>query len=72
MISQSQQQNLFTSNKEEADTRIALRCSERSNPVLVKAKDIDILILMVYAFALTSPPYDCYLQIGNGKIVSVK
>ena len=58
LISQSQQQSLFTSNKEERDTRIALRCSERSKPVLVKAKDIDILILMVYAFALTSPPYD--------------
>ena len=47
LISQSQQQSLFTSNKEEADTRTALRCSERSKPVLVKAKDIDILILMV-------------------------
>ena len=72
LISHSQQQSLFTSNQEEADTRIALHCSESSNPVLVKAKDTDILILMVYAFALTSPPYDWYLQIDNGKIVSVK
>ena len=72
MISQSQQQSLFSSNQEEADTRIALHCSESSKPVLVKAKDTDILILMVYAFALTSPPYDWYLQIDNGKIVSIK
>ena len=71
LISQSQQQSLFTSNQEEADTRITLQCSKSSKPVLVKAKDTDILFLMVYAFALTSP-YDWYLQIGSGKIVSVK
>ena len=33
MISQSQQQSLFTSNQEEADTRRALHCSEGSKPV---------------------------------------
>ena len=27
---------------------------------------------MVYAFALTSPPYDWYLQIDNDMIASVK
>ena len=69
LISQSRQQSLFTSNQEEVDTRIALHCSESSEPVLVEAKDTDILILMVYAFALTSP---LDLQIDNGKIVSVK
>ena len=74
LISQSQQQNLFTSNQEEADTRIALHCSERSKPVLVKAEDTDILILMVHAFPLTFSPCDWYLQIDNSKIeiVSVK
>ena len=72
LISQSQQRNLFTSNQEEADSRIALHCSESSKPVLVKAKDRDILILMVYAFALTSAPYDWYLHVDNGKIVSVE
>ena len=48
LIPQSQQQSLFTSNQEEADTRIALQCSESSKPVFVKAKDTDILILMMY------------------------
>ena len=71
-LSQYQQQSLFTSNQEQADTRMALHCSKSSKPVLVKAKDTDILILMMYAFVLTSPPYDWYLQIDNGKIVSVK
>ena len=40
--------------------------------VLVRAKDTDILILMVYAFALPSPLYDWYLQTGNDMIVTVK
>ena len=35
LISQSQQQGLFISNQEEADTRIALHWSESSKPVLV-------------------------------------
>ena len=65
LISKSQQQSLFTSNQEEADARIALNCSESSKPVFVKAKDTDILILMVHAFAITSPPYDWYIQIDN-------
>ena len=55
LISRSQQQSLFTSNQEEekADTRIALHCSESSKRVFVKAKDTDISVLMVYAFAIT-------------------
>ena len=52
--------------------RIVLHCSGTSKPVLVKAKDTYILILMAYAFALTSPPYSWYLQVANGKIVSIK
>ena len=72
LISQSQKQSLFSSNQKETHTRIALHCSESSKPVLVKAKDTDILILMVYAFALTSQSYDWYLQIDNRKIVSIK
>ena len=58
LISQTQKRSLFTSNQVEADTRIGLHCSESSKQVLEKTKDTDILILMVYAFALTSPPYD--------------
>ena len=64
LISQSQQQSLFTSNQEEeeeeADTRIALHCSESSKRVFVKAKDTDISVLMVYAFAITSSQYVWY------------
>ena len=72
LISKSQQQSLFTSNLEEANAKIALHCSESSKPVLVKAKCKDILILMIPFFALTSPPYDWYLQIDNDKIVNGK
>ena len=52
--------------------RIVLHFSGTSKPVLVKAKDTYILILMAHAFALTSPPYSWYLQVANGKIVSIK
>ena len=38
LISQSQQRNLFTSNQEEADSRIALHCSESSKPRFGKSK----------------------------------
>ena len=44
LISQSEQQSLFTSSQGKPDTRIALNCLESSKPVLVKAKDTDILI----------------------------
>ena len=40
-LSKCQQQSLFTSNQAE-DTRIALHCSESSEPFLVKAKDTNI------------------------------
>ena len=72
LISQSQQKSLFTSNQEEAGTRIAIHCSESSKPVFGKSKDTDILNLMVFAFAITFPPYDWYSQIDNSKIFSIK
>ena len=65
LISQSEQQSLFTLNQKDAETRIALHFSERRNSVSVK--DTDKLILMVYTFAVFSPPYDWYLQIDNVK-----
>ena len=72
LISQSHQQSFFTSNQEEADTRIILHCSESSKPVFVKAKDTEMLILMAYPFAITSSPHYWYIQVDNGKIVSIK
>ena len=38
----------LTLNQEKVDIRIALNCSEGSKLVLVKAKDTDILILIVH------------------------
>ena len=38
----------------------------------MKVKDTDMLILMVYAFAFNSSPYDWYLQINSGNVVGVK
>ena len=38
LISQSQQKIIFTSTQEEADTRIAIHCTESSKPVFGKSK----------------------------------
>ena len=42
-------------NHEEADTRVVLHAFNSEGPVIVKAKDTDILILMIYAYALKKP-----------------
>ena len=68
LISQSEQQSLFTSNQEDADTRITLNFWERCQPVSLKTKYKDNLISMVYTFDVTSPPYDWYLQIDYEKV----
>ena len=45
--------------------------SKSTKPVLVKAKDTNILILMVYAFIVTFPPSTIWLHLQIEKIVSV-
>eukprot|EP00794_Sanderia_malayensis_P020652 gene20652-22693_t len=40
---------------EEADTRVALHVFRSDGPVMTKAKDTDIFILMIYAFAVKQP-----------------
>ena len=62
LISQSEQQRLFTLNQEDADTRITLHFWERYQPVSLKTKYKDNLISMVYTFDVTSPPYDWYID----------
>ena len=69
LTSPYKQQSLFTRRSRLSDIT---HCSESSKPVLVKAKDTYILVLIVYAFALVSPPYDWYLQIVNSKIIIIK
>ena len=65
LISQSEQQSLFTSNQEDAGTRIALHFSEMSKSVSIKTKDF---ILIMYTSDVIFPPYDWHVLIENDKI----
>ena len=46
---------LFTSNHEETDTKFLCSCSSFNKPCKMKAQDTDILILMIYAYAVQQP-----------------
>ncbi len=58
-------------NHEEADTRVELHAFNSDCSVIVKAKDTDILILMIYAFALRKPEAIWCMQIDHNKFVNV-
>ena len=45
---------LFTSNHEEANTKIVYCCSSFNKSCIVKAKETDILILIIYAMQFNS------------------
>ena len=38
----------------------------------MKAKDIDILILIIYAYAVQPPEHDWYMQTGKYTFVSIR
>ena len=65
LISQSEQQRFFTSNQEDAGTRIALHFSEMSKSVSIKTKDF---ILIMYTSDVIFPPYDWHVLIENDEI----
>ena len=58
-------------NHEEADTRVVLHTFISEGPVIVKAKDTDILILMIYAYTLKKPEAIWCMQIDHNKYVNV-
>ena len=58
-------------NHEEADTRVVLHAFNSECSVIVKAKDTDILILMIYAYALKKPEAIWCMQIDHNKFVNV-
>ena len=49
---------IFTSNHEEADTRIMLHALEEDTHIAVVSKDTDVLILLVYVYAKYKPTKD--------------
>ena len=51
-MNSSELKTLFRSNHEETNAKIVYCCSSFSKPCLIKVKDTNILILMIYAYAV--------------------
>ena len=68
-VNSSDLKALFTSNHEEADTKIVYCCSSFNKQCIVKAKDTNILILMIYAYAVQQPEHDWYMQKDNDSLI---
>ena len=58
-------------NHKEADIWVVLHALSSEGPVIVKAKDKDILILMIYAYALKKPEAIWCMQIDHNIFVNV-
>ena len=60
------------SNHEEADMKMVLHALREMRNVVVVARDTDVLVLMVYAYALKDIKDDWYMKIGEKKFVNVR
>ena len=65
-------EDLEGSNHEEADTKMILHALRENTNVVVVARDTDVLVLMVYAYALKDIKEDWYMKIGAKKFVNVR
>ena len=46
-------------------------CKSLNKPCIVKAKDIDILILMIYGYAVQQPEHYWYMQADRDTFLNV-
>eukprot|EP00794_Sanderia_malayensis_P021307 gene21307-biopygen16343 len=58
-------------NHEEADSRLVLQACERDTVVVVVAKDIDVLVILVHAYAIVKPSSKWFMKIDHEKYVDV-
>ena len=65
-------EDLDRSNHEEVDTKMVLHALREKTNVVVVASDTDVLVLMVYAYALKDIKDDWYMKIGEKKFVNVR
>ena len=65
-------EDLDRSNHEEAETKTVLHALREKANVVVVARDTDVLVLMVYAYALKDIKDDWYMKIGKKKFVNVR
>ena len=63
---------LFTSNHEKNDTKIIYCCSSFNKPCVLKAKNTDILILVIYANAVQQPEQEWCMQTDKDFFVSIR
>ena len=71
-INSSELKTLFTSNHEEVDVDIVCSCSRFNIPCIVKAKDTNIIILMIYSFVVKQLKHDCLMQADKDSFVSIR
>ena len=71
-INSSKLITLFTSNHEKNDTKIIYCCSSFNKPCVLKAKNTDILILVIYANAVQQPEQEWCMQTDKDFFVSIR
>ena len=71
-INSSELKTLFTSNHVEVDTGIVCCCSSFNIPYIVKAKDINIYILMIYSYVVQQPEHDWLIEADKDSFVNIR
>eukprot|EP00795_Rhopilema_esculentum_P000988 gene988-biopygen7430 len=61
----------FECNHEEADSRLLLQACEKDTVVVVVAKDTDVLVILVHAYAIVKPSSKWFMKIDHEKYVDV-
>ena len=65
-------ENLFKSNHEEADTRIVLHALYKDTNAVIVSKDTNVLIPLVYMYALKNITSKWCMKIDNEKFIDVR
>ena len=71
MASEDGLTNIGRCNHEEADSRMIYHALRSNTNVVVVSKDTDVLILMIYAYALYSIEEEWVMKIGPSKYVNI-
>ena len=62
----------LTSNDVEVDLEIVYCCSRFNKPCIVKTKDINILILMIYSYVVQQPEHDWLMKTDKDSFISIR
>ena len=70
LITQTNIEKLESCNHDEADTRLVLHASQSTGPVIIRATDTNVVILLSYAYSVCKPLQDWLMKIDH-RYVSV-